>query len=189
MKATPAALTASSALALLLLAAAPLACAQTQAAGLWEHNFTIKSDDGKMDAAMAQMQQQLAAMPPERRAQVEAMMASRGVKLGAHGTSAKYCISKEQAAKPAEPRLSSADCTRQDVTRSGNTVKFKFECSKPQPVTGDGEMTFAGDKAYSGRSNIVTQVRGQPQQMSMEMNGKWLSADCGDIKPFASAPK
>ena len=177
------------AFAVALVAIVPAAHAQTQAAGLWEHSFTIKSDDGKMDAAMAQMQQQLAAMPPEQRAQMEAMMASRGVKMGAQGSSAKYCVSMEQAAKPAEPRLSSADCTRQDVSRSGNTIRFKFECSKPQPVKGEGEMTFAGDKAYSGRSNVVTQLRGQPQPMTMEMNGKWLSADCGDIKPFASPPK
>ncbi|HWH82484.1 MAG TPA: DUF3617 domain-containing protein [Burkholderiaceae bacterium] len=187
MKAMPA-LTVS-ALAVAFVTAAPLAHAQTQAPGLWEHRFTIKSDDGKMEAAMAQMQKQLAALPPEQRAQMEAMMASRGVKIGAQGTSAKYCLSKEQAAKPAEPHLNSADCTRQDVTRSGNTMKFRFECSRPQPVKGDGEMTFTSDKAYSGRSNVVTQMGGQPQQMAMEMSGQWLSADCGDIKPIAPPAK
>ena len=171
------------------LAAALPAHAQTQAAGLWEHRFTVKSEDGRMEAAMAQMQQQLAAMPPEQRAQMEAMMASRGVKMGGQGSSAKYCVSKEQAARPAEPRLSGTDCTRHDVARSGNTVKFKFECSQPQPVQGDGEMTFSGDKAYRGRSTVVTHVRGQPQQMAMEMSGQWLSADCGDIKPFAPPAK
>ncbi|MEO7338777.1 MAG: DUF3617 domain-containing protein [Caldimonas sp.] len=174
--------------AVLAMSLAPLAQAQNQAPGLWEHTFTMKSDDGRMEAAMAQMQQQLAAMPPEKRQQMEAMMASRGVKMGAQGTSAKYCLSKEQAAKPAEPHMG-GDCSRQDVTRSGNTVKFRFECTTPRPVKGDGEMTFVSDKAYRGRSNVTLQARGQPQQMSMEMSGQWLSADCGAIKPFAPPAK
>ncbi len=162
--------------------------AQTQAPGLWEHTFATKSADGQMEAAMAQMQKQMEAMPPERRKKIEEMMASRGVKTGPQGTTAKFCLSREQAAKPAEPHLS-GDCSRQDVTRRGNTMSFRFECSRPQPMKGEGEMTFVSDKAYRGKSTVTSQVNGQPRQMSMEMSGKWLSADCGDIKPMAMPAK
>ena len=41
-----------------LALAALSALAQTQAPGLWEHTFKMKSADGKMEAAMAQMQKQ-----------------------------------------------------------------------------------------------------------------------------------
>jgi hypothetical protein len=108
--------------------------------------------------------------------------------VGAQGMTTKVCISKEQAAKPAEPQMT-RDCSRQDVSRSGNTVKYRFECSKPQPMKGEGEMTFAGDKAYSGKSAVTTDMKGQPQQMTMEMSGKWLSADCGEVKPFVMPGK
>jgi uncharacterized membrane protein YkoI len=162
--------------------------AQTQAPGLWEHTFAMKSQDGQMDEAMAQMHKQMEAMPPEQRKKIEEMMASRGVKMGAQGTAAKFCLSKEQAAKGAEPRLS-GDCSRQDLTRSGNTMRYSFECSKPQPMKGEGEMTFVSDKAYTGKSTVTSQVNGQPRQMSMEMSGKWLSADCGDIKPMTMPAK
>jgi hypothetical protein len=136
--------------------------AQTQSPGLWEHSVKMGSSGGEMEKAQAQMQAQLAAMPPEKRAQIESMMKSRGVTMGAQGTVAKVCISKEQAARPAEPHMI-GDCSRQDVSRSGNTLKYKFECSKPRAMTGEGEMTYASDKAYSGKSTVTTEVKGQPQ--------------------------
>lgn len=156
--------------------------AQTQAPGLWEHTMNMKSQGGEMERAMAEMQKEMAAMPPEQRKQMEQMMSGRGVTMGAKGTTVKVCITKEQAARPAEPRVSE-NCTQQVGQRSGNTVKFKFECTKPEASSGEGEMTYLGDKAYTGKTNMTTQVHGKPQQMSMEMAGKWLSADCGDIKP------
>jgi hypothetical protein len=159
--------------------------AQTQAAGLWEHSFTMKSPGGEMERAQAEMQKQLAAMPPEQRQKVEAMMSSRGVKMNAQGTSLKFCLTKEQAAKPAEPHMT-GDCSQSDVKRSGNTMSYRFACTRPQQVTGDGQVNYVNDKAYTGRSNITTQVNGQPQQMSMEMSGHWLGADCGDVKPIGA---
>jgi len=162
--------------------------AQTQAPGLWEHSFSMKSQDGQMEKAMAEMQKQLAAMPPEQRKQMEAAMASRGVKMGAGGTSVKVCLTKEEAAKPPEARMNAGNCTQKDMQRSGNTMKFKYECTQP-PSSGEGEMTFISDKAYSGKSIVNTQVAGKPQQMTMEMQGKWLASDCGDVKPRPTPAK
>lgn len=158
--------------------------AQTQAPGLWQHSMNVKSQGGEAEAAMADMQKQLAAMPPEQRKQIEQAMASRGVTMGAQGSTAKVCITKEDAARAAEPKLP-GDCTRQDVQRSGNTMKFKFECTKPRRSSGEGEMTFVSDKAYTGKTTVTTDVGGKSQQMTMEMSGKWLSAECGDVKPTA----
>ncbi len=162
--------------------------AQTQAPGLWEHSFSMKSQDGKMEKAMAEMHEQMAAMPREQPKRLEAAMASRGVKMGAGGTSAKVCITKEQAEKPPEARMSQGDCTQTDVQRSGNTMKFKFECARP-PSSGEGEMTFVGDKAYSGHTVVTAQVASRPQQMTMDMQGKWLATDCGDVKPRPTPAK
>jgi len=171
-----------------LALAAVAAHAQTQAPGLWEHSVAMKSDDGRMDKAMAEMQKQLAAMPPDQRQQMEAMMASRGVKMGAGGTTMKVCITKEQAQRPPEARMGQGHCTQKDVQRSGNTMKFKFECTQP-PSTGEGEMTFTSDKAYSGRTVVTSQAEGKPQQTTVEMQGKWLAADCGDVKPRPTPAK
>ena len=164
--------------------------AQTQAAGLWEHSMVTKSDDDKMNKAMADMQKQMAAMPPEQRKQMESMMASRGVKMSTDGsgaTTVKVCISKEEAAKLPEARMNLGQCVQKDIQRSGNTMKFKYECTQP-PSTGEGEVTFISDKAYSGKTLMTSQQGGKPQQMTMSMQGKWLSADCGSVKPSPSLP-
>ena len=165
-----------------MLLTALSAGAQTQAPGLWEHVVSMKSAGGEMENAMAELQKQMAAMPPEQRRQMEQMMSSRGVTLGAQGTTVKVCVTKEQAARPAEPKLT-GDCKQQDVQRSGNSMKFRFDCTRPEAVSGEGEMTFPSDKAYSGKTRVTRQADGKGQQMTMEMSGKWLSADCGDIKP------
>jgi hypothetical protein len=171
-------------LAAMLMFMASAAHAQTQAPGLWEHRFAMKSQDGQVEAALALAQQQLAAMPPEQRQKLEAMLAGRGIKVDAQATSAQFCLTKEQAAKPPEPRLT-GDCARQELTRNGDTMKYRFECTKPQPVQGEGEVTFLGDKAYRGTSTVTSQLAGQPRRMNLEMTGRWLSADCGDVKPLA----
>jgi hypothetical protein len=134
------------------------------------------------------MEKQLAAMPPDQRKQMEAMMAGRGGKMGASGRSTKVCLTKEQAERPPEARMNQGECTQKDVQRSGNTIKYKFECTKP-PSSGEGELTFSSDKAYSGRSTVTSQVAGKPQQMTMEMQGKWLATDCGDVKPRPTPAK
>jgi hypothetical protein len=163
--------------------------AQTQAPGLWEHSTSMKSQDGQMDKAMAEMQKQLASMPPDQRKQMEAVMAGRGGMMGAGGgSSMKMCLTKEQAERPPETRMTQGDCTQKDVQRSGKTVRFKFECTKP-PSSGEGEMTFISDKAYTGRTVVTSQVAGKPQQTTVEMQGKWLATDCGDVKPRPTPAK
>jgi Protein of unknown function (DUF3617) len=166
-----------------MLLAVGVATAQTQASGLWEHSMTMKSQSGEVAKALDDMQAKLAAMPPEQRQQIEQMMASRGVTLGNHSVTTKVCISKEQAARAAQPRLS-GDCTMQDLQRSGSSMSFKYQCTKPRPMSGEGQWSFNGDKAYTGKlTTTSTQSDGKPQEMIMQMTGKWVSADCGDVQP------
>ena len=170
-----------------MMLSAVCAHAQTQAPGLWEHTFKLTSQGGEMEKAQAQMQAQLAAMPPEQRKKIDEMMKKRGVTMGAQGTTAKFCLTKEQAAKAAEPHMT-GDCKQTDIKRSGNTMGYKFACTAPQQVSGEGQITYLSDKAYSGKSSMTTQVKGQPHQMGMDMSGKWLGADCGDVKPVGALP-
>ena len=176
------------ALSAALLFTVLVAGAQTQAPGLWEHSFSLKSAGGEMERAMAEMKKQMDAMPAEKRQQVEQMMASRGVRLDTQGGSGKVCLTKEQAARPAEPKLPEG-CTQQVEQRNARTVKFRFECTKPSVSRGEGEMTYLGEKAYTGKMNITGEVSGKPQQMNMDLTGKWLAADCGGVQPSATPPR
>ncbi len=172
-------------LPLLLWAQADQGQAQTQklAPGLWENTtqMNISSAAGGTDEAMARMQKEMAAMPPEQRKMVQDMMAKQGVGMGAQPNSVRVCVSAEQAEKGTLPQ--DGRCTQDSLQRSGNTLRMKFSCQGPPPSSGEGEYTFSSNKAYSGRMKVVTSVKGQPASMNMEVSGRWISADCGTLKP------
>jgi hypothetical protein len=170
-------------LATLLTLGGGSAHAQKVRPGLWENSISIKGG-GEMDAAMARMRDELARMPPEQRRQMEAMMANRGMGMVAgQPTTVRVCVTPEQAARD---ELPSGDgrCRHTGHSRSGNTVRFKFTCQTEHGnSTGEGEFTLVSDTEQRGRMDMTIQ-RGQNQQrMEMNTTGKWLAADCGDVKP------
>ena len=177
---------AASALAALAL---PLS-AQTLKPGLWE--ISNKMDNPEINQQMAQMQQQLAAMPPEQRKQMEAMMAQRGMKMGngAGGvTSMQLCMTKEMVERnPMLMQQQQSDCKITSQSRSGNVMKMAYSCPNP-PSTGEGEFTYNGSEGYSSKMTVSSVRNGKPQTMKMEGSGKWLGADCGNVKPIAPPAK
>jgi hypothetical protein len=178
--------------AALLALGASAAWAQSTKPGLWEIQHKMGGNP-EMDKAMAEMQKQLAAMPPEQRKMMQDMMAKQGggmPTMGAGGAMAmKVCITPEMAARNDMPQQTEGDCTTTITSRSGSTLKMKFVCTKP-PSSGEGTYTFKGDTAYTMQMTMSSQHQGKPQNMTMDGQGKWLSADCGAIKPMtAPAPK
>lgn len=169
---------------LILLAATQAAHAQKLSPGLWENTVTIKGD-ARIEAAMARMQEQLARMPPEKRQQMEALMASQGVGLGgpggAHNT-VRVCISAEQAERQELPQVSEGRCKRESLERSGNTLKFKLTCTDPAG-TGEGSFTFTSDKAYTGLMVMDVTRNGRATHVEIQQAGQWLGADCGGLQP------
>jgi len=161
--------------------------AQTHLApGLWEQQVTMKSDNAQMDAAMAKMKEQMAAMTPEQRAMMEKLTAGKGIGMGANANTFRMCVTKEQSERDVPPQRD-ARCSQQDVTHSGSTVRYRFTCQGGAPgqdVTGSGEFTLNGATSYTGHSVTNTTMQGKPVQMQSDVVGKWLGADCGDVKPL-----
>ncbi|MDO9403073.1 MAG: DUF3617 domain-containing protein [Polaromonas sp.] len=174
-----------------IMAAGPAVQAQTKMQpGLWEHSVTMQ-DNGQMAAAMQAMQAQLAAMPPAQRKQMEQMMAGKGVSMapGAGGaTNIRMCMTQAQIDMNEVPQ-GDRNCSQQAVQRSGNTMKMKFSCTGNPPSSGESEVTVLSPTAYTGKSVITTSVSGKPERMTMDQKGKWLSADCGNIKPITPPKK
>jgi Protein of unknown function (DUF3617) len=67
-------------------------------------------------------------------------------------------------------------------------MHYRFACTTPRQVSGEGRVTFSGDKAYTGSSTLTAQVEGRPQQIGMQMTGQWLGADCGGLQPIGAMP-
>lgn len=147
--------------------------------GLWEHSYSMQTESGLVEGAMSQ----LANLAPEQKAMMEQMMAAQGISLGPSGNTIRVCISKEDAERGEVPQLDS-DCTQKILQRSANSIKVGFSCASDPPTRGEGEITFISPKAYTGKAVVQTTVQGVTEQMNIEQKGRWLSADCGEVKPL-----
>lgn len=150
--------------------------------GLWEHTFSMKTQSGEMENAMAQMQKELAGMPPEQRKMMEQIMAAQGVGIGPKGTSVKLCVTREMSERDYVPQKD-GDCKQQVIKRTDNMMRFRFDCAGDPPSSGEGEITMSNSKTYSGKTTLNTTVDGKPERMEMTQDGTWLSDDCGNVKP------
>lgn len=181
---TPSRLWLSAGLALLALAAQPV-MAQGSKPGLWEISNKI-GGSAEMDKAMAQMQQQMAGMAPAQRKQMEDMLAKQGMSMNAGaggGLSMKVCMTREMIERNEMPPPQQGDCKSTVSPRAGNTQKISFSCTQP-PSSGEGLITYTSNEAYTMKMVTTTTVKGKPEKMTLDGAGKWLSADCGAVKPM-----
>jgi hypothetical protein len=142
----------------------------------------MTTHNAKVNEAMAKAQQQMANMPPEKRKQMEAMMAQHGVAMGGPGQAmtVKVCVTPEQAARDEMPARE-GKCKQTRTERSGNTLRFAFTCEDGS--NGEGEYTLQSPKAHSGRMTVNAVRNGKTERMDMQHSGRWLAADCGSVKP------
>ena len=177
---------------LLLLAGAcftSFAVAQTIKPGLWE--VQTKVDGAEMSEAMAQMREGMASMSAEERKIMEDMMAKKGMSLATKpggALVAKTCISKEMIARDQMPVRQQGDCTTTVTEKNSTGMKMKFVCAQP-PSTGDGQITYKSDSAYTMKMVIKSTNRGRSDTSTVVADGKWISGDCGGLKPMQSPAK
>lgn len=171
--------------AIVLACAALPAGAQTMKPGLWELSNTVSSGDGQMQSAMAEMQKQLASMPPEQRKAMQQMMERNGVQMniGAGGAlTTRMCMTKEMIQRKEFP-VQEGDCKQKVTQQSASKMKIAFSCTRP-PTSGEGEMTLDSDTSYRAKMHIKGTDGGRQQVVDMDVAGKWLSADCGTLRPI-----
>jgi hypothetical protein len=73
------------------------------------------------------------------------------------------------------------DCKATRHERSGNKLKVAFTCPN---ATGEGEYTFVNPESFTMKMTMHMTMQGKQETMNMEGSGKWLSADCGSVKPL-----
>ena len=148
--------------------------------GLWEI-----TSEGQNSGTPPIPPEVLAQMTPEQRAQMEAhlkeMMAQQ-----AQRRVTKRCVTQQDIDHGFDKfdERTRDKCTR-TVTRSTSTLMegrvqctgsttytsgtYHFEAPNPQTFNGSFDMTV-GDASHT-------------MKIKRDMHGKWLSADCGDVKP------
>ena len=159
--------------------------AQIMKPGLWSLSNHMTSNDPQLAQAMAAMQQHMANMSPEQREQMQKMMQQNGMQLdiGAGGAmQTKMCMTREMAERKEFP-VQQGDCKQSFTQQSSTRGRIAFTCTKPK-VSGEGDVTADSDTSYRAHMKIKSEEEGRNQVVDMDVTGKWLSADCGNIRPI-----
>ena len=126
----------------------------------------------------------LAKMPPAQRAQIEGMMKGRGPG-SPHAVTTKSCMTKESIEKAQAFSQSDKSCTSKVVSSSSTKMVMHVECTEGANKS-SGDVTFERVDSEHTKGNMAMKVSSggaPPMDMKMAMEAKWLSSDCGDVKP------
>jgi hypothetical protein len=67
-------------------------------------------------------------------------------------------------------------CKVTQMSKSGNTTRFKMSCPPPQAMTGEGEITQTGKDAYRGSMTAKGVIEGRATEMKTTYAGRKLGA-------------
>lgn len=145
--------------------------------GLWE--MTMKSDAVKNIPKMSPQQ-----MEQMRRMGVNIPLMQDG------GMVMKVCITKEMAEReqaPPQSHQNESDCKSRNFQRTGSNYSVDIVCDGPHMKgEGKGTGTFSGNDRFNSTYDFKGTSGGRPVAQHQETSGKWLGADCGDVKPIGN---
>jgi hypothetical protein len=145
--------------------------------GLWE--TTITHSGSGMPGIPADA---LAKMPPEQRAQVEAMMKQKG--LGGSGPQVvKSCVTKEKLEKHLAFAESRENCKRTVVSSTPSRFEMKLHCEENKAIS-DGTFIaeITGGDSAKGSTHMVVNSEGRTMNMDLTFTSRYLGPACGDVK-------
>jgi hypothetical protein len=125
-------------------------------------------------------------MPPE----MLAMMKKRGMNMPVAGQPivSKICMTAEQAAMDHMPNMNreGVQCTPRVISQTSSSATTEMVCKGTMEGTGRSQINWRGDSHYEGTYSFNGSMHGQPNSMSTNYVGDWVSSDCGSIKPFTA---
>jgi hypothetical protein len=150
--------------------------------GLWEVRMSVLDASGKPQAPPEQAA--MANIPPEMRARMEEMMKARGLPMPGADGALKVCQTKESLDSGRWQALAaSAGCTTSYTAQSASGWKFHSSCPKLKSES-DGEVVFTNSETYSSKVTTTSNLTGSEKTQTRVAAGRWLGANCGDVKPF-----
>ena len=152
--------------------------------GLWQAKMTSLDANGKelpspQAAAMAKM-------TPEARARLAEAMKARGVMTPDDSGATKVCLSKETFESGDWQQMAEqSGCTTNYSSQTGSTWKWHTSCAAMKSES-DGEIVFTNSENYRTKLTTIATVMGQQRTTTRVLQGSWLGADCGAIKPVTA---
>jgi hypothetical protein len=146
--------------------------------GLWTTKMTIEIAGQKLDP-MAMMDSAFAAMSPEQKKKVQDMIAGSGhsmPKMDKDG--AKTCFTAAMLNDPKKV-TETDECKTTLTSQTSKKLSGTFKCTEPE-ASGTFEWTAKSPTEYSGVMNGKT---ADGKSAIIRADGKFVSADCGKVKP------
>jgi hypothetical protein len=165
----------------LVLAATASAQGVQRKPGLWEMQM------GGSGTGMPNMEERLAQMPPEQRAQAEAYMKQRGMSFGANTMTMRYCLTPQDVKEEKESAdaflkgKGSEDCKSKVTERSATGFKFTAVCKEDDGGVREmeGRISNLSPEHFDMEMTSHSKAHGERK---FQQKARWLGADCGAVK-------
>ena len=150
--------------------------------GLWETRMSQLDANGQ--EVPSPEFAALSKMPPEQREKMAEAMRARGVQLPDANGTMKACLSKESLDSGAWQQLAAqSGCVTTFSTRTNSAWKWHSACASLHSES-DGETAFSGSESYRTKVTTTSTIAGKTRTTTRIVQGKWIGAACGDIKPL-----
>jgi Protein of unknown function (DUF3617) len=143
--------------------------------GLWE--MTMKSDAMKYMPKISPEQ-----MEQMRRMGIDVPQMQDGAMV------TKACITKQMAENELLPGMekNAMGCQSKNMQRNGNSYSVDVVCTGPE-MTGEGRArgSFSSNESFTSTYDFKGTVQGLPVNQHAQSSGRWLSDDCGSVRPLS----
>ncbi|MBV9153766.1 MAG: DUF3617 domain-containing protein [Alphaproteobacteria bacterium] len=144
--------------------------------GLWEITST-----GAATGAPPIPAEALAKLSPEQRAKMEAAMQAAMARSSQPRTS-KSCITQKQLEKTFAG-TNDKNCKQTIVSRTATLIEARVECTGEQKTSGTVRFQALSRETVRGEVKMAISGGGNTMNSNHTLEGKWLGADCGSVKP------
>jgi hypothetical protein len=148
--------------------------------GLWQWTVTRQMEGAPVSPAADPSK-----LTPERRARIEQMMSVRGA-TAPTTAELRYCVTAEAARRWdtfSREDGDEAKCERTVQEETPRALKASLACAGG--VKGSVAFTSAGPERFRGTITWIRQEQGGPRTTTIDVDSRWLSPDCGTVKPGA----
>jgi hypothetical protein len=157
--------------------AAPAADRIAARPGLWE--FTHQNSNTGAPPIPAEV---LAKLPPDTLAKMQAQMQHPAT------VSNRSCITAQDLDRGFNPDdRPNSRCKNTVLSHSSTALEIAIDCADLGKEHGSGHGTAkfqtAGPEAMTGTIDMTIKVGEQTMTHHSQVSGRWLGADCGDVKP------
>jgi hypothetical protein len=93
-----------------------------------------------------------------------------GMPMNVPPTTTRLCLAKNARDEALVPQKND-ECKFVESRKTGDTLRYKMACTGKDPMTMEGEVTYAGD-TYAGKSKMTGSSGGQAFEMSHTYSGR-----------------